>query len=173
MPSKTSPTIQEPEPIHQADQPAPPEIYNDFIGGIALRSIRLNNCHVSAPQPYTSGKIVANINPADASYSATSGGFIAEHILQFDGMYEGVSEPGIRIRVSYVVDYGSRSPMTDAIFSVFKYRNLPANTWPFFREFIHSALGRAGWPALVIPALMFGVPPRRLRRQKRVASGSP
>ena len=60
-------------------------------------------------------------------------------------------ETAARISVTLAVVYDSAIPLTDEIFQIFKERNLPVNTWPYFREFAHSASRRMGWAGMVTP----------------------
>jgi hypothetical protein len=57
----------------------------------------------------------------------------------------------VLIRAEFEVRYSTAQRMTDEIFNEFGRRNLPLNTWPYFREFVHAALARTGWPVFVLP----------------------
>jgi hypothetical protein len=56
-----------------------------------------------------------------------------------------------KVSVTFVVKYESKIPMTEEIFRAFKERNLPLNTWPYFREFVQNTFMRMGWTAVVVP----------------------
>jgi len=56
-----------------------------------------------------------------------------------------------KVSVTFVVKYESEIPMTEDIFKAFKERNLPLNTWPYFREFAQSSFLRMGWTSVVVP----------------------
>jgi preprotein translocase subunit SecB len=46
--------------------------------------------------------------------------------------------------------------MTKDYFGVFVQVNLPVNTWPYFREFVHSTVSRMGLPPVVLPLVKRG-----------------
>lgn len=56
-----------------------------------------------------------------------------------------------RISVTFCLAYNSRIPMSDDYFEIFRQRNLPLNTWPYFREFVHNTVMRMGWPPFIAP----------------------
>ena len=56
-----------------------------------------------------------------------------------------------KLSVTFCVTYNSKIPMTDELFEEFKDSNLPLNTWPYFREFVHSGVLRMGWPPFIAP----------------------
>jgi hypothetical protein len=60
------------------------------------------------------------------------------------------AEALVRVRATVEVSYTLESAMTDDLFEVFSQRNLPLNTWPYLREFVQSALSRAGWPVYTL-----------------------
>lgn len=55
------------------------------------------------------------------------------------------------VSITFVAVYQSEIPMSNEIFQTFKERNLPLNTWPYFREFVQSSFMRMGWTAVVVP----------------------
>ena len=63
------------------------------------------------------------------------------------------SEKVARISVTFAVSYFSKIPLNDRLFNQFKAINLPLNTWPYFREFVHNVSARMGLPLLIAPAL--------------------
>ena len=48
------------------------------------------------------------------------------------------------------------TPMTKDYFAIFARVNLPVNTWPYFREFVHSMISRMGLPPVVLPLVKRG-----------------
>lgn len=55
------------------------------------------------------------------------------------------------LSVIFCVTYDSKIPMTEELFEKFKEQNLLLNTWPYFREFVHNAVLRMGWPPFIAP----------------------
>lgn len=56
-----------------------------------------------------------------------------------------------KVSMTFVATYRSEVAMTDEIFQTFKERNLPLNTWPYFREFAQGSFARMGWTGVVAP----------------------
>ncbi|MFC1946946.1 hypothetical protein ACFLXY_03380 [Chloroflexota bacterium] len=125
--------------------------YNDFIQQIEIADIRLisakvdNYGYVILPQ---SNKI---------SYSSTAWYENREDFIDvFDKYNVTVRDTENRKRiakltVTFCVTYISKIPMKEDIFDIFIDRNLPLNTWPYFREFTHESFARMGWLGIVAP----------------------
>jgi hypothetical protein len=128
-----------------------PEVYNAFIAGVDLVSIRLVRAQIEAASTPTRKQIVPTTRVHGASFTNEDGQVSLVHRLGFTGTYQGEDEPAVSIRVDFEVRYSTVERMTDEIFAEFRRRNLPLNTWPYFREFVHAALARTGWPVMVLP----------------------
>jgi hypothetical protein len=127
------------------------DLYNTFIGGIDLVSIRLVRATIDAASTPERRQLVPAVPERGARYENHDGFVLVNHDLEFTGTYAEASEPVVSIRAEFEVRYSASERMTDALFAVFRQRNLPLNTWPYFREFIHAALARTGWPVFVLP----------------------
>jgi hypothetical protein len=126
--------------------------YNAFIAGLELVQIRLAAAHIDAPNPPERRPVAPVLNVDDATYRNGDDHFVVRQTLAFTGTYEGEDEPALRVRVTFEVRYTADERMTDPLFSEFRSRNLPVNTWPYLREYLQSTLGRTGWPVLTLPA---------------------
>jgi hypothetical protein len=142
------------EPVGAATVPEASGVadYNAFISGLELQQIRLGAAEIDAPRPPEQRRIVPVVQLDDAAYTNDDGHISVRQTLRLDGTYEGESDATLRIRATYEVRYTANTPMTDAIFAEFRYRNLPVNVWPYFREYLQSTLCRVGWPVLTLPA---------------------
>jgi len=69
-----------------------------------------------------------------------------------------------KLSVEFAVTYSSKLPLTDEIFGIFKELNLPVNTWPYLREFVHDNFGRMNWPPLIAPTFKIGTKPTKRKR---------
>ncbi len=134
------------------DEPLKPADYNAFIAGLELTQIRLVAAEVSAPNLPERRPLAPHLHLEEGTYRSSEGQFAAQQMLLFTGTYKDETEPAIRIRVTFEVVYATPARMTDALFSEFKRRNLPLNTWPYCREFVQSTLARMSWPVLLLPA---------------------
>lgn len=90
------------------------------------------------------------------SFEEIEDGFVAHHILILSGVPKAEADLAVRIQAEYALTYGSSTPMTPALFMPFKQLNLPVQTWPYFREFVQTALARLEWPKVTLPTLHSG-----------------
>jgi hypothetical protein len=126
-------------------------VYNAFIDGVELVSIRLVRATIEASSTPERGHLLPRTLDHDARYENREGEVVVFHELGFTGTSQGQEDPGVTIRAEFEVRYSTAHRMTDEIFAEFRRRNLPLNTWPYFREFVHAALARTGWPVFVLP----------------------
>jgi len=142
----------EPVTDTQAAPSITPQEYNAFISRLELDGIRLSKLEVDAPHAYVPGRQLApHTDITSAEYVRTENGFVVLYDLKFEGRFEGEAEPVVRITARFEVNYSTGRAVTDEIFEVFRNTSLPLNIWPYFRELVHTALARVGWPVLVLP----------------------
>jgi hypothetical protein len=126
------------------------EVYNAFINGLDLVAIRLARATIEAASTPERRQLVPSTDHT-ARYENQDGHVLVFHDLGFTGTYEEDDEPAVSIRAEFEVKYSAEERMTDEVFAEFRRLNLPLNTWPYFREFVHAALARTGWPVFVLP----------------------
>jgi hypothetical protein len=131
--------------------PVTPAVYNEFIAGLDLEGIRLVHAHIDATGLPERRSLRPQLRIDEASYANSEDQVKVLHHLDFSGFYEGSEGPAVNVHARFEVTYSAKERMSDEIFDEFKARNLPINTWPYFREFVHTALARVGWPVLVLP----------------------
>jgi len=144
------------------------EQYAAFIQQLELESIWLAEASVRndvGPDMPDEARIV--FEPLEAEFAATEGGFECYHEYGLQ-IHSDVS-PVAEIKATLGVRFRSEQPMTAQLFEPFKEVNLPVNTWPFFREFVHSTLGRFGWVPFTLPAFKVGAPHDGAQHGKREA----
>lgn len=125
-------------------------VYNAFIAGVDLDSIRLAAADIRAHAAPARKKLLPAVRES-SRYENREDHVIMIHELTFLGTYKDEAEPAVSIRAEFEVRYATAERMTDDIFTEFRRRNLPLNSWPYFREFVHAALARTGWPVFVLP----------------------
>lgn len=125
--------------------------YNGFIRGLGIKDIRLTSATIE--------NIECSYMPSEAviKWRIASSYENKEKRIEIIHRYNvRVLEKNIdlkaKIKVVFCVTYESETPMNDDYFERFKARNLPLNTWPYFREYIHNSLSRMGWSSFVAPA---------------------
>lgn len=134
----------------KAPQRVTPEVYNAFIAGLDLVSVRLAGAEIRAPSTPGRRRLLPTIEQS-ARFTHEDEHVVIVHVLTFAGSYEDEDEPAVFIRAEFEVRYSTPERMTRQIFTEFGRRNLPLNTWPYFREFVHAVLARTGWPVFVLP----------------------
>lgn len=152
-----------------------PAAYAEFIRQIELEDIWLKAASIenlhgpSLPEP---GPV--KIVEGESSWEPTPRGFYAYRNYKLKLSDERGREVA-NFDVTFGAEYKSDQPMTDDIFGVFSDINLPINLWPFFREFIYSAVGRMGWFPITLPAVKVGTPrlPSQPEQEPKVATPEP
>lgn len=125
--------------------------YNDFIRQIEITDIRL----ISAKVDNYGYDILPQANKI--SYSSTAWYDNREDFIDvYDKYNVAVRDTENRKRVAkltvtFCVTYISKIQMDEDIFDIFIDRNLPLNTWPYFREFTHDTFNRMGWSGIIAP----------------------
>ena len=127
-----------------------PEVYNAFIAGVDLVSVRLAGADIQAESTPERRQLLPTVQQT-ARFTHENEHVVIIHQLTFSGRYEDEDEPAVFIRADFEVRYSTSQRMTNQIFAEFRRRNLPLNTWPYFREFVHAVLARTGWPVFVLP----------------------
>ncbi|MCX5762910.1 MAG: hypothetical protein NTW72_15650 [Gemmatimonadetes bacterium] len=150
---------------------ATPEAYNTFIGGVELRSLRLARCEADAMRKYAGELLEPEIEERSATYECISTGFTVTHELCFNGRHGENGTVLVSIRATFQIEYESTVAISPELFEIFRRHNLPVNVWPFFREFVHTVLGRLAWPVFVLPALKV-MASERPRRERVSTSGA-
>jgi hypothetical protein len=134
-----------------------PTAYNMFIQQIELRAIWLKSAEVRnsyGPDAPKEAKIAIR---RDANFEQIDVGFRAfqQYVFRLKAADALLAE----IKVEFAADFASNEPITDGIFTLFKEVNLPVNTWPYFREFVATTMGRWGWGPFTLPAFKRGPRP--------------
>jgi hypothetical protein len=125
-------------------------VYNAFIAGLDLVSVRLAGAEIRAASTPKRRQLLPTVEQS-ARLTHEDEHVVIVHVLTFSGSYENEDEPAVFIRAEFEVRYSTPERMTTKIFTEFRRRNLPLNTWPYFREFVHAVLARTGWPVFVLP----------------------
>lgn len=134
-----------------------PEQYAEFVGQIDLVDLWLVDARIINSRGSRAPRQAAlAIATPESDWSNTEGGFDVR--FPYSARFLEGDEVHAEIDVTFGLRFTSRQPMTSGIYSVFERINLPVNTWPFFREFVSTTVGRMGWQAFTLPAHKVGVP---------------
>ena len=63
---------------------------------------------------------------------------------------EGKKEAGLKIQITYLLEYRAKKEMTDELFVEFQESYLMLNIYPYFRFLIQEITSRMGLPPLVL-----------------------
>ena len=126
--------------------------YNDFVSNIEIDDLRIVSAQVNILD-YSYFPSSAQVKwRMRASYNKkTKKQFSVSHRYNTTILDKETNEAKAKISVTFFVVYSSKIPISDDFFEIFKVRNLPLNTWPYFREFVHNVTMRMGWPPFIAP----------------------
>jgi len=133
----------------------PPEKYARFISGLEFQGLRLREAEAKLLANGVDHTRAINLDAgSEAAFEMRKGSLcIVRHDYRLTAKYQGGKQVLFRVRCGYEVLYRVTQPMTDALFKVFKDTSLVLHTWPFFREYVHSATGRMSIPPLDLPVV--------------------
>jgi len=125
--------------------------YNDFVKQIEVDNLRIVSAQVNILD-YSYFPSSTEVKwRMRASYEKTEEQFSVSHRYNVTILDKETNEAKAKISVTFFVVYSSKIPISDDFFKIFKARNLPLNTWPYFREFVHNVIMRMGWPPFIAP----------------------
>ncbi|MBA7478096.1 hypothetical protein ES707_13512 [subsurface metagenome] len=125
--------------------------YNNFVKQIEIDDLRIVSAQVNILD-YSYFPSSTEVKwRMRASYEKTEEQFSVSHRYNVTILNKETNEAKAKISVTFFVVYSSEIPISDDFFRIFKTRNLPLNTWPYFREFVHNVTMRMGWPPFIAP----------------------
>lgn len=131
-----------------------PDEYNTFVNQIDLKWVYLESSTIKRRRmPEITQELGYKDKTGKCRYEAIEGGFRTSFNYQIFLLEAEQEEPFAEIKCTYAAEYESEMPMTKDLFTVFKELNLPLNTWPYIREFVHGTTNRMGLPGLVLRSL--------------------
>jgi len=132
-------------------EPAPPEVYNAFLRGVDLASIRMVKASFEASVARPVVKRTTVDVAFNAGYTNVKGGFEAKADFTFTFRDTEQDASVGTVVAAYVLRYTSEQPMSEDLWIVFGGRNLRLNAWPYAREFAQMATLRMEWPKFTLP----------------------
>jgi len=134
-----------------------PKEYREFIEGIELEDIFFSKASFEllvSDRDFWREKTGINITENAELLERDSKRFVVSHRYNLViTNHANRKEKFLKISANLVVEYSTKKEITEEIFQVFKKINLPLNTWPYFREYVHSCMGRLNIPPLILPVL--------------------
>ncbi len=135
-----------------------PKEYREFIKGVELMGIivKASQARRLADIIDLSRRVDLNTNEHAEFRMRDSSTCIVQHHYELSMTYNGEKDRLLEVECTFEVGLRVASPMTKDYFDVFARVNLPVNTWPYFREFVHSTISRMGLPPVVLPLVKRG-----------------
>ena len=130
------------------------EEYRKFIEQIDITDIRIVAAQIDVIDHAYSPSLAEVRWRVSASFEHIKNGFNISHRYNVTVKDKKTKENKARISVTFLVSYSSKIPINDDLFNIFKERNLPVNTWPYFREFVHNSIIRVGWSSFIAPVFV-------------------
>ncbi|MDI6766122.1 MAG: hypothetical protein QME52_04790 [Bacteroidota bacterium] len=131
-----------------------PEDYRKILGGVNLIEISLKESKTFVNKDIRSTTDLEIGIRDESHFEQEKEGVI--NILQryeLDARKPKSKSRYIQISLTFLVRMNCKEPFTEDFFSIYKEVSLQLNTWPFFREFVHSMTSRMNIPPMTLPLL--------------------
>ena len=133
----------------------PPKEYAEFVKGVNLLDIKFESGEFrdnGFDLANAGDKIKVKVSRRAEILEKKQFSFRVRDKLSFAVIDPNSRKHLIDIKASLLVEYSSNQEISEEIFEIFREVNVPVNTWPYFREFVHNCLVKMGYPRLVLPA---------------------
>lgn len=136
------------------EQKMSPEEYRKILEGIELLDIALVEAKVMVNKDQTQpGELQINIKDSK-EYKLQENKVIDIHQrYELDARKPKSKSRFLQVSATFLVRLRSKEEFTADFYDIYKEVSLPLNTWPFFREYLHSNTARMGIPPLTLPLL--------------------
>lgn len=132
-----------------------PSDYKKILKQIELKEIALEACSLRTRRDKLSeGKSLKVLLSGDVSYE-----FVSNEIVLVYQEYTLIAtaltkkDYAVSLQCTFRLRYYSQETLSSEFLEVFKTRNVPLNTWPYFREFVQNMTQRMNIPPLTLPLL--------------------
>lgn len=139
---------------------------NDYIKLVAelrLARVRLAECHIETylPRPQPKKTQIKILQDSEKIHKIQGNepqiAFVQHSCVIFHASENHDEEYG-KIEVTYEFVYSFSKEIEEnsqflTFLEAFQEYNLPLNSWPFIREFVHTTMGRMDWPIFTLPLL--------------------
>ncbi|MFH1219898.1 MAG: hypothetical protein V1694_05545 [Candidatus Eisenbacteria bacterium] len=160
-----------------------PAAYEAFIKGLEIKEILLSEATIK-------NRALRSV-PSGAKLRFRSSASLAErqrdefavrcecHLEVIGGKPDDVL---LEIGAAFLLEYSTQVTVSPVMFEMFKQTSLYLHVWPYFREFIQSAMVRCGVPSFTLPVVKIagkdvraelGTRQRKQRNKMRAAADAP
>jgi hypothetical protein len=131
-----------------------PEEYRKILTGINLIEISMKESKTFVNKDVKSATDLAISIKDESHFEQDKDGIInISQQYELDARKPKSKSRYIQISLTFLVRMNSKEPFTEDFFSIYKEVSLHLNTWPFFREFVHSTTSRMNIPPMTLPLL--------------------
>ena len=130
-----------------------PQKYKEILKGLELESIYLKSCKCNINREKFSPNLNFSIKDSASFNIEENGNIEIFHKYILHGRKPREKQIIISIECTYCLIFSSEGNFSEEFFEIFKELNLAINSWPFFREFIHTITSKMNVPPLTLPLL--------------------
>lgn len=131
----------------------PPE-YRSQLKQVQLDEIMLEECSAKIQRERLGKLLEIQIDQKVSHKCLASTRVVVNHSYKLIAAAPGAKkEFALKVTCSFGLKYSSEVDISEDFMEIFKVRNIPLNTWPYFREFVQSITQRMNIPPLTLPLL--------------------
>lgn len=144
--------------------PEKENIYSNLVDDIELKDLFILESSMKREENfYPPAKVSIE---TECEYQNTDGGFKAYIKYSLKATEKKKKQLGFSIYVEYLVIYNSKTEMTDDLFKEFSNTTLVIETWPYFRQYVHTTTLIFGLPSLVLQLKVSHKPKQTSKNKK-------
>ena len=132
-----------------------PKEYAEYIKGVNIGEIKFENGSfqfINADLLNKNKSIKIKYERTPELVETHEGNFVVRDKLVFSVIETSSRKHIVDIKCCLLVVYRHKDGIAKEMFKPFGDFNVPVNTWPYFREFVNSAITRMGLPTFTLPA---------------------
>jgi preprotein translocase subunit SecB len=132
-----------------------PEEYFEMLKGVDLVDLYLAECAASVNKEKIELQRELSFSwKDDVSYEAGSPDLLrAKHHFELTAPGNSKKDFLVKISCTFVLRYSTQQELSEDFLEIFIERNVPLNTWPYFRELVQNMTQRMNIPPLTLPLL--------------------
>jgi hypothetical protein len=132
-----------------------PKDYFEMLRGVALEDFCLEECAARLNrEKIESGHALPFSWHDNVSYKVSSANLLhARHSFELIATTGSKKDFALKISCTFALTYSSKQALSEEFIKIFTARNVPVNSWPYFRELVQSMTQRMNIPPLVLPLL--------------------
>lgn len=136
-----------------------PKDYSDTLKKIELTNLSLDSSTVKLNREEVANiGLVAKISDR-VSYKQDNDELIVHHRYTLTVIREDKQQDKkhffFKISATFCLFFSANVTVNDDFFDIFKQKNIPVNTWPYFREFVQNTTQRMNIPPVTLPFRRF------------------